>query len=144
MLQAMIRIDDHLEIDPGELQFQAARSSGPGGQHVNKVSTKMVMRWDVQQSPSLPEAVRRRFLAAFGHRVRKDGVLVMSSDRHRSQTRNQAACVDRLVEMLRSVAHPPKPRRPTRPSRSAKAKRLEKKRQRSVTKRGRKSPSADD
>jgi ribosome-associated protein len=107
-----------------ELAFQFARSGGAGGQNVNKVSTKAVLRWRPAESPSLPQGVRERFLARFAARMTAEGELVLASDRYRDQARNVADCVEKLHAMLAAVERPPKPRRPTRPTRAAKERRL--------------------
>lgn len=112
-----------------ELRFGFARSSGPGGQNVNKVESKAVLRWDVGASRALSPALLARFRARFGRRLTDEGVLVLSSQRHRERERNVADCLAKLAAMLAEVAKPPKPRRPTRPGRAAKERRLaEKKR----------------
>jgi ribosome-associated protein len=113
----------------GELRFSFARSSGPGGQNVNKVESKAVLRWDVGASRSVPAAVRARFRTRYAKRITEDGVLVLTSQRHRERERNVADCLAKLGAMLAEVATPPKPRKATRPSRAAKERRLaEKKR----------------
>lgn len=118
-----------LSVPPGELTFSYARSGGAGGQNVNKVSSKAVMRWRPAESEAIPGGVRERFLARFASRLTADGELVLASDRYRDRGRNVADCVERLHAMLAEVARPPTPRRPTRPGRGAKERRLgEKKR----------------
>jgi ribosome-associated protein len=111
-----------------ELRFQFARSSGPGGQNVNKVESKAVLRWDVAASRAVPAAVRARFTARFARRIDTDGVLMLTSQRHRQRERNVADCLAKLAAMLAEVAKPEKPRKPTRPSRGAKERRLAEKR----------------
>jgi ribosome-associated protein len=130
----MLSVTNQIQIPLTELDFQYVRSSGPGGQNVNKVATKAVLRWDVTTSPSLSEEVRMRFLERYGGRVNTEGVLVISSDRHRSQSRNADDCLDRLRELLLEVAEPPKPRRPTRPSAGVRRRRLADKRRVAVKK----------
>ena len=110
-----------------ELRFRFARSSGPGGQNVNKVESKAVLRWDVGASRAVPPAVLARFRSRFARRLTDEGVLVLSSQRHRERERNVADCLAKLAAMLAEVARPPKPRRATRPSRAAKERRLEEK-----------------
>jgi ribosome-associated protein len=112
-----------------ELRFQFARASGPGGQNVNKVESKAVLRWDVGASRAVPAAVRARFRERYAKRITEEGVLVLASQRHRERERNVADCLAKLGAMLAEVATPPKPRKATRPSRAAKERRLaEKKR----------------
>ena len=125
--------DGRLATEDGELAFQFVRSGGPGGQNVNKVATKAELRWNVGQS-RLPEEVKRRFRALYRTRINADGVLVIQSQRTRSQSHNAADCLARLREMLAVAATPPKVRKATRPSRSSVKRRLENKRKRSELK----------
>jgi ribosome-associated protein len=111
-----------------ELHFSFARSAGPGGQNVNKVESKAVLRWDVAASRAVPAAVRARFRARFARRINAEGVLMVTSQRHRERERNVADCLAKLGAMLAEVAKPEKPRRPTRPSRGARERRLAEKR----------------
>ncbi len=124
-----------------ELTIRFARSSGPGGQNVNKASSKAVLRWPVAASRAVPEDVRRRFTERFASRITRGGELVLSSDRHRDQGRNVAELIARLAAMLDAVATPPRPRRKTRPPRAAAEERLAEKRARSERKRERRRPS---
>ena len=124
-------------IPESELELSFSRSSGPGGQNVNKTATKATLHWNVSRSPSLPDDVRERFLLAYGGRVTRGGELVLQAQRHRDQARNAADCVERLAEMLRAVARPRRARKPTRPGRCAVERRLEEKRRRSRAKRTR-------
>jgi ribosome-associated protein len=111
-----------------ELRFRFARSSGPGGQNVNKVESKAVLHWDLAASRAVPAAVRARFRSRFARRITSEGVLVLSSQRHRERERNVAECLAKLGAMLAEVAKPEKPRRPTRPGHAAKERRLAEKR----------------
>ncbi len=111
-----------------ELRFTYARSSGPGGQNVNKVESKALLHWDVAASRALSEGVRARFLARFRRRISASGELVLASQRYRSRERNVEDCTEKLRAMLAEVALPPKPRRPTRPGRAARERRLGEKR----------------
>ena len=111
-----------------ELEFTYARSSGPGGQNVNKVNSKAVLRWNVRASAALSDPVRARFLALFASRLTLGGDVVLSSDRYRDQIRNREDCVQKLEAMVREAATPPKPRKKTRPTRSSKRKRMDGKR----------------
>lgn len=119
---------DRLRVPARELTITFARSSGAGGQNVNKVNTKAVLRWPVRASRAIPADVRTRFAERFATRITTDGELVLSSDRHRDQGRNVADCLAKLDAMLTAVATPPRPRRKTRPSRGAVERRLEQKR----------------
>lgn len=134
---AFLVVTPSLRIPRAEFRITFARSSGPGGQNVNKVSSKAVLRWPVRSSPSLPEPVRSRFLAKHRRRVTAEGDLVLTSQRFRDAPRNLDDCLRKLWEMLVEAATPPKPRRPTRPTRSSIRRRLEEKRRVSRQKRGR-------
>lgn len=123
-----------------ELRFQYARSSGAGGQNVNKVETKATLRWAVAESTALPAAVRARFLARHARRITRDGELVLSSQRFRDRGRNVADCIEKLHALLDEVAVAPRKRRPTKPTRAAKERRLEHKRRRSSLKAARRRP----
>jgi ribosome-associated protein len=112
----------------GEVKFSFARSSGPGGQNVNKVESKAVLRWDVAKSPRLRGAMRARFLERWASRITAAGELVIASQRHRERERNVAECIAKLRTMLAEVATPPKPRRATKPTRGSKERRLSSKR----------------
>jgi len=111
-----------------ELRFTFARSGGPGGQNVQKVESKAVLRWDAARSRALPRDVRARFLARFARRLTAEGELVLASQRHRERERNVADCIAKLRAMLAQVAAPPKPRRPTQPTRASRERRLAEKR----------------
>jgi ribosome-associated protein len=126
-----------LQIPMQEFTFTFARSGGPGGQNVNKVSSKALLRWRVRSNTSLPEAVRSRFLARFGNKLTAEGDLLVTSQRNRDAGRNSADCVEKLRRMLASVAQPPKPRRPTKPTRASVRRRLEQKRRHSGRKKQR-------
>lgn len=139
----MIVAGENLKVPMREIELRYTRSSGPGGQNVNKVNSKAVLRWPVATSPSLPEDVRRRFLARFERRITTGGELVIASDRFRDRTRNAKDCLERLREMLASVAVAPRARRPSRPKRAAVERRLQEKRARSKRKNERRAPAAD-
>lgn len=130
----MLTITPQLQIPLREFQFQFARSGGPGGQNVNKVSSKAILRWPVLRSPSLPEGVRQRLLRKYAPRVTVLGELVLSSQRFRDAGRNVADCLEKLREMIASVAVPPKPRRRTRPTRGSVERRLQGKQRQSAAK----------
>ncbi|MEX2205500.1 MAG: alternative ribosome rescue aminoacyl-tRNA hydrolase ArfB [Myxococcota bacterium] len=131
------------DIPEHELVFTFARSSGPGGQNVNKTETKATLRWAVASSSTLPADVRARFLRAFATRITTQGELVLSSQRHRDRLRNVDDCLEKLAAMLRSVAVPRRKRRPTRPSRSAVERRISEKKRRGGAKRERRRPAED-
>jgi ribosome-associated protein len=140
----MLEIDDHLAIPLSELHFTFVRSSGPGGQNVNKSNTKVTLRWAVVESTSLPEDVKSRFLKRYARRVNQRGELLVTSQRFRDQGRNVADCLEKLQEMLRAVATPPKTRRPRRPTRASRERRLRDKRKRADAKRLRQRPPRDE
>jgi ribosome-associated protein len=135
----MIRVTPDISIREAELKLDFIRASGPGGQNVNKVATAVQLRFDVFRSPGLPEEVRRRLVRIAGKRVSKEGVLLIDARRFRTQERNRQDAVERLVQWIRRAAEKPKKRIKTRPTLSSKERRLEGKRQRSETKRLRKS-----
>ena len=140
----MISVTPHISLDESELELSFVRSSGPGGQNVNKVATAVQVRFDVRHSPSLPDDVRARLIARAGSKITRDGVLVLTARRFRTQERNRADAIERLVEMIRAAATPPKRRRKTKPTRASKQQRVEKKRRHSSTKRLRGRPAGDD
>ena len=133
----MIEIDDRLSIPDSELSFSASRAGGPGGQHVNKVSSAVTLRFDVAGSESLDESQRRQLRSRLATRITKDGVLVMRSRRHRSQAANRAELVKRFAKLVADALRPRRVRRKTRPTKKSKERRLEEKRRRAKIKRGR-------
>jgi ribosome-associated protein len=140
---ARIAITSDIAIDDSELEESFMQATGPGGQNVNKVATAVQLRFDAQNTTSLPDAVRRRLLALAGKRLTKDGVLVLTARQFRTQERNRADARARLVALLQEAADIPIPRRPTRPPRSSKKKRLEQKGARGQLKRWRAKPTGD-
>ena len=132
---SMIRVSDTISIDESELTESFVRSSGPGGQNVNKLSTAVQLRFDVRHSPSLPNDVALRLIRIAGSRMTKDGVLVINAQRHRTQERNREDARERLVAMIREAAVRPVPRRATKPTASSRRERLESKKRRSGIKR---------
>ena len=120
-----LAITSSLSLDPGELTISFIRASGPGGQNVNKVSTAAQLRFDLMGSPSLPAPVKSRARAPAGTRLTTDGEIVITADRFRTQALNRDDAVERLLELLRQAAIPPKPRRATRPTLASKQRRVE-------------------
>lgn len=122
----MIRVTDTIALDEDELTEEFARASGPGGQNVQKVETAVRLRFDAARSPNLPEPVRTRLARLAGRRLTKEGVIVIDARRHRTQERNRADALERLIELIRlAAAPPPPPRRPTKPTFGSKIRRLE-------------------
>src|SRR6187551_3614460 len=127
-----IRITDDISLDDSEFEESFVRSSGPGGQNVNKLSTAVQLRFNVRNSPSLPNDVAVRLMRLAGRRMTKDGVLVLIAQQHRTQERNRADAQERLIALIQEAAIKPVPRRATKPPRASKQKRLEGKKRRSV------------
>jgi ribosome-associated protein len=127
----------YFEIPLREFEFTFARSSGPGGQNVNKVNSKAVMRWNVSATTSIPHPVRARFLTTFASRLTSAGELVISSDRFRDQGKNVDDCLKKVYDMIYEVGTPPKVRRKTKPSRGSKIRREKSKSAHSEKKQGR-------
>ena len=133
----MIRINDQIALDEAEIEERFVRESGPGGQNVNKVATAVQLRFDAAHSASLPQGVRSRVLRLAGTRATASGCIVITADRFRSQSRNRADALARLVQLVRKAAQPIKPRRATVPTRASRERRLEEKKRRGNTKRAR-------
>lgn len=140
----MADADFEIRVPVRELRFEWSRSSGPGGQRVNKANTRVTLRWSLAASRGVPAAVRERFRARYPRRINAAGELVIHSQRFRDQGRNIADCVEKLEEMLRTVAVAPASRRPTRPTRASKERRLRQKQRDSARKRERKRPSREE
>jgi ribosome-associated protein len=127
-----------------ELQFRAGPAGGPGGQHVNRASTRVEVRWDVASSPSISESQRQTLLEKLGSRIDSRGILRVSADERRSQMRNREAALERLNSLVRQALKKPKQRKKTKPSPAAREKRLEDKRRRSERKQDRRAVGPDD
>jgi len=139
----MLEINDHIRIPEDEFSWSFVRSGGPGGQNVNKVSSKAVLRWNVGASPSLPDDVKARFLAGQHRRITGEGDLVLTSRRYRDQDRNRQDCLEKLRDLVVRAAVVPKARKKKKPSRAARERRLAEKRHRSATKTTRRKPPAE-
>ncbi len=139
----MIEVRPGLAIEEAEIEESFIRSSGPGGQNVNKVASAVQIRFDAAGSPNLPEPVKARLKAIAGTRMTKDGVIVITARSARDQARNRIEARDRLIELIARAATPPKRRRPTRMSAGAKAARTDKKTKRGQVKRLRGRPPDD-
>ncbi len=133
----MLRVSPTLTIPDSELVFAFIRSSGPGGQNVNKVATAVQLRFDVRASPSLTEEVKRRLIHMARKRVTSDGILVIEAKRYRTQEQNRLDAELRLTALIQKALLPPKKRRPTKPSAASQTRRIEAKKKRGETKRQR-------
>ncbi|MGB5093518.1 MAG: alternative ribosome rescue aminoacyl-tRNA hydrolase ArfB [Parvibaculum sp.] len=140
----MIEISGRLHIDESELDITYIRASGPGGQNVNKVSSAAQLRFDVRQSPSLPDRVKARLEGIAGARLTKEGVIVITANRFRTQDANRKDAIDRLCALIAEAAIQPKSRVPTRPSLGEKRRRLESKVKRGASKKLRSGPIGTD
>jgi ribosome-associated protein len=139
----MLIVNSRIRIPASQLQFTFVRSSGPGGQNVNKVSSKAVLRFRVAESPSLPDDVRDRFLARYRSRVTTEGDIIVTSQRYRDQGRNVADALEKLHAMIAAVARPPTKRKPTKPSRASVA-RAKASKQAHAQKKQRRRPASDE
>jgi ribosome-associated protein len=133
----MLTINSHISIPADELQFTFARSSGPGGQNVNKVASKATLRWDVRGTPSLPEDVKQRFLTTYQSRLTTLGEILIVSQESRDQPRNIEICREKLRQMILAVVRAPKKRRATKPTKGSQTRRLNEKKSRAQVKEGR-------
>lgn len=134
---AAIPVTRSIAIDSDELVESFARSSGPGGQHVNTTDSAVMLRFDVANSPNLPEAVKNRLAVLAGSRLTREGVLVLRSEGSRSQLLNRQEVRERLIDLIREATFVPKKRRPTKPTKASQTRRIEGKVKRSAVKAGR-------
>lgn len=137
-------VDQRVVIPAHELHWTATRAAGPGGQNVNKVATKVILRFDVDASTALPERAKLRLRGLAGRRLDHDGVLVITSDKSRSQSHNLRDARRKLAELIQAALIEPKRRRPTRPSAAACRRRVSDKRQRAAVKQQRRRPPPED
>lgn len=140
----MIYITETISISEAEIQEEFVRSSGPGGQNVNKVATAVQLRFNVINSPSLPEEVKNRLIKLAGKKMTADGVLIIDSREYRTQNRNRGEALNRLVALIKKASEKPKKRIKTKPTRAAKERRLQSKKHRSALKTLRKSVNVND
>ena len=141
---SVIEINSEVSIPRSELEFSVSRSAGPGGQHVNKVSSRVTLHFDVEQSPSLTDGQKVRIVERLPTRITRAGVLQLHCQKHRSQSANRELAVERFAELLRQALRRAKPRKKTRASKAAKQRRLEDKRRRAAVKRTRSKRIDDD
>lgn len=140
----MIRVTPSISIDESELSFEFVRASGPGGQNVNKVATAVQLRFDAARTRAFGEEVFERLRRVAGSRMTREGVVVITAQRYRTQERNREDAIDRLVRMVARAAYPPRPRKKTKPTRASQERRIEEKKRRGEKKRARGAVRRDD
>jgi ribosome-associated protein len=140
----MIPVTANITLDEGEIAESFVRASGPGGQNVNKVASAVQLRFDARRSPSLPPEVRTRLERLAGSRLTRDGIIVITAQRHRAQARNRQDARERLLDLIRRAARPPLKRRTTKPTAAARERRIESKKRRAGIKRLRRIKPAFD
>jgi len=140
----MLHVNDDLAIDESEFEYEFARSSGPGGQNVNKVETKVTLKWVIETSTALSDDEKRRVSEALAGRITRDGVLRVTSQRHRTREANRHAAIGRFIELLDDALAVRAPRKKTKVSHAAKRRRIEGKKRRGQIKQMRKPPGVDD
>lgn len=140
----MLQINDTLSINESELDYEFARSSGPGGQNVNKVETKVTLKFDIEASRSLTEPQKTRIAEGLASRITKDGILRVTSQRHRTREANRHAAIGRFIELIDDALEVRAPRKKTKVSRAAKRRRIEGKKRRGQVKKMRRSPKIED
>lgn len=140
----VLQVTPRIRVPCREFSWSTARSSGPGGQNVNKVNSKVILRWSFLGSESLPVDVRERFVAAYRRRLTNEGDFVLSSERYRDQPKNVADCLEKLQGLLLAVATAPKPRRAVKPTKASQKRRVAAKRERTLTKERRRPPKFEN
>jgi ribosome-associated protein len=143
-MESALQVSPRLSVPLAEFEWSFVRSSGPGGQNVNKVNSKAMLTWPVKWSPSLTAELKHRFVGKYANKINRSGQLVLSSQRFRDQSRNVADCLAKLRQMLAEIEHPPRRRIPSRPTASSGRRRLAAKRRQATRKQLRRGPAGDE